>query len=98
MCICIHNNMPKTRMQILIDPEMKKVLEQEARSREVSVGQVIREAVELYGKQKVESEQEFTEDDPLWGILGVVSSSSKDLSEEHDHYLYGTPKRKKRKR
>jgi Ribbon-helix-helix protein, copG family len=44
--------MPKTRMQILLDPEAKKMLEREASARKISVGQVIREAVELYGKER----------------------------------------------
>jgi len=89
--------MRKTRMQILLDPEAKKMLEREAKIREVSVGQVIREAVELYERTKAGNEKDLTDKDPIWDIVGLVSSDVTDLSEEHDHYIYGTPKRKLRK-
>lgn len=51
--------MRKTRLQILLDPEAKKMLERYAKIRNTSVGQVIREAVELYGKEKVGSCPKF---------------------------------------
>ena len=85
-------------MQILLDPGAKKMLEREAKIREISVGQVIREAVELYEKTKVSDEKDLTEKDPIWDIVGLVSGNATDLSEEHDHYIYGNPKRKNRKR
>jgi hypothetical protein len=86
--------MPKTRMQILLDPEAKKMLEREASARKISVGQVIREAVELYGKEKMGDEKELTDKDPIWDIVGLIANGESDLSEEHDHYLYGTLKKK----
>jgi len=30
------------------------------------------------------------------GVIGKASGLPEDLAEEHDHYLYGAPKRKKR--
>lgn len=90
--------MAKTRMQILLDPEAKKMLEREAKIRNTSVGQVIRDAVELYGKEKVGDEKQLTDKDPLWDIVGLISDETTDLSEEHDHYLYGTPKKRNRNR
>jgi hypothetical protein len=88
--------MRKIRMQILLDPEAKKMLEREAQAREISVGQVIREAVELYGKEKVGGEKDLTEKDSIWDIVGLVSTEITDVSEEHDHYIYGSPKKKRR--
>jgi hypothetical protein len=84
-------------MQILLDPESKKMLEQEAKIRNISVGQVIREAVELYGKEKARDERNLTEKDPLWDIVGLIPDSETDLSEEHDHYIYKTSKIKRSK-
>lgn len=88
--------MRKTRMQILLDPEAKKMLERAAKARDVSVGQVIREAVELYGKEVAGEEKDLTDTDPIWDMVGLVSTQVTDLSEQHDHYLYGTPKKRKR--
>jgi len=85
-------------MQILLDPEAKKMLEDEAKIREISVSQVIREAVELYGKEKIDTEKELEDQDPLWDIVGIVSTGKTDLSLEHDHYLYGSKKRKRPKK
>ena len=85
-------------MQILLDPEAKKMLEDEAKIREISVSQVIREAVELYGKEKIDTEKELEDQDPLWDIVRIVSTGKTDLSLEHDHYLYGSKKRKRPKK
>jgi predicted DNA-binding antitoxin AbrB/MazE fold protein len=32
-------------------------------------------------------------DDPLEGLIGCISSGRTDGAEQHDHYIYGTPKR-----
>ena len=82
-------------MQILLDPEAKKMLEREATTRKISVGQVIREAVELYGKEKMGDEKQLNDKDPIWDIVGLITNGKTDLSEEHDHYLYGTPKKQR---
>ena len=84
-------------MQILMDPDSKKMLEREAKIRKISVGQVIREAVELYGKEKVGDEKPLMDRDPIWDIVGLIPRGETDLSEEHDHYIYDTPKKKRRR-
>ena len=41
---------------------------------------------------------ERVEGDSLWDVLSKLAGTiegPQDWSEEHDHYLYGTPKRKK---
>lgn len=85
-------------MQILLDPEAKKMLEREATVRKISVSQVIREAVELYGKEKMADEKQLTDKDPIWNIVGLITSDETDLSEKHDYYLYGTPKERRSKK
>jgi predicted DNA-binding antitoxin AbrB/MazE fold protein len=32
--------------------------------------------------------------DPLGGVIGIGDSGRKDGADQHDHYIYGTPKRK----
>jgi hypothetical protein len=32
--------------------------------------------------------------DPLDAVIGIGKSGLKDGAEEHDHYIYGTPKRR----
>jgi hypothetical protein len=39
-------------------------------------------------------EKELTDKDPIWDIVGLIANGESDLSEEHDHYLYGTLKKK----
>jgi hypothetical protein len=31
--------------------------------------------------------------DPLEGVIGIGDSGLTDGAEQHDHYIYGTPKR-----
>jgi len=83
-------------MQILMDPDAKKMLEREAKNRSVSVGQIIREAVELYEKLKADQEVELSDQDPIWDLVGIARSTDHDLAEQHDHYLYGTSKRRQK--
>ena len=33
------------------------------------------------------------DDDPLEGVIGIGSSGRTDGADQHDHYIYGTPKR-----
>jgi predicted DNA-binding antitoxin AbrB/MazE fold protein len=32
--------------------------------------------------------------DPLAAVIGIGDSGRKDGADQHDHYIYGTPKRK----
>ena len=33
------------------------------------------------------------DDDPLAGVIGIGHSGRTDGADQHDHYIYGTPKR-----
>jgi hypothetical protein len=33
------------------------------------------------------------DDDPLEGVIGIGNSGRTDGADQHDHYIYGTPKR-----
>ena len=89
--------MAKIRMQILLDAAQKRQLEKEANLRNTSMGQLIREAVDAYCLQSEKSDPILQDDDPIWQIVGTAKIRKSDLSEEHDHYIYGTPKTKNRK-
>ena len=38
-------------------------------------------------------EQEDVEDDPILGVIGICEGGPTDGAEQHDHYIYGSPKR-----
>ena len=40
----------------------------------------------------IEPESTMHELDPIWKIVGLFKSASKDVSEKHDAYLYGNGK------
>ena len=89
--------MAKVRMQILLEDKQKKMLERLAKVQNSSVGQIIREAVDEYEKSRSQEERVLTDDDPLWRIVGIIKTKDTDLSEEHDHYIYGTKKRSRKR-
>lgn len=42
----------------------------------------------------VEVEQErLSEEDPILEVIGMCRGGSEDGAEQHDHYIYGSPKR-----
>ena len=85
------------RKQIYIAPEQEERLQRLAESRHVPVSSLIREAVAEYLVEQETPHFERPEDNPLWGIVGLVDDpdAPTDASINLDHYLYGAPKRKK---
>lgn len=90
--------MAKIRMQILLEEDQKMALEREAEAKHVSVGYLIREAIELYQRTQSGTETTLTENDAIWNLIGIARSDADDLSKEHDHYIYGTQKLSSRKK
>lgn len=68
-----------------------------AKRKSKSSAQVIREAVDLY-LEKDEKEKEIDwENDPIFKAAGFIKSSGvTDSSINHDHYLYGSPRKEVR--
>ena len=61
------------------------------------VAEVIREALRrLLELPKEEASLPDLEEDPFWKAVGTVGGGPSDESVEHDHYLYGAPKRNRR--
>lgn len=38
-------------------------------------------------------EYETLEDDPILGVIGICQGGPPDGAAQHDHYIYGSPKR-----
>jgi hypothetical protein len=85
------------RKQIYVDPQHEEQLKKLAYSRKVPVSLLIREAVAEYLVGQDEARPVFArpEDHPLWAIVGILDDPDvpTDASINHDHYLYGAPKR-----
>jgi hypothetical protein len=81
--------------QIPIEPTQLAALEEFARSRALSISQVVRDAIASYLTRA--STGGLTEEqylaDPIWDLPEVgatfTGSGPDDLAEQHDTYLYG---------
>jgi hypothetical protein len=85
-------NMMET-IQIQLPPALLRRIRQEATSNE-TLSQLIAEAVQMWLTKKRKKNRD------LWDVLEEHAGSiegPKDWSVEHDHYLYGTPKRSNHK-
>jgi hypothetical protein len=80
----------EVRTQIYLPRRLHRALKRAAQTRGVSMAQLLRDAAE-----DVVRRTERTEDDPLRDVIGVVRDAPSDLSEAHDHYLYGMPRRRR---
>jgi hypothetical protein len=73
------------RTQVYLTHAQHAALLRAARTRNVSLAEVVREAVDAYLTRKPARERG---DDPLADLIGFVNGPG-DLSERHDDYLYG---------
>ncbi len=61
------------------------------------VAELIREALRRFLDLRLESSSlPDLESDPFWKAVGTVDGGPGDGSVEHDHYLYGAPKKGRR--
>lgn len=75
------------RTQIYLPRRLHQALRRAARTRGVSMAQLLREAAEDAVRRS-----ERAHEDPLGDLIGVVRDAPPDLAEGHDHYLYGAPR------
>ena len=83
------------RTQVYLPREMYDRLQQRAGKQNLTLAVQIREALEDY-LERVESQADdgiLHADDPIFQMIGMFDSGLGDLSVNHDHYLYGAPKR-----
>ncbi len=74
------------RTQMYFPEEILRKLKRKALEKKTTVANIVRDAVsELLKKEEVKN----WNDDPLWNMVGSSSSKERDLSVNHDKYLYG---------
>lgn len=77
------------RTQMYIQEDMLIKLKKKADAEKTTIAGIVRNAVsEFLGKEEA---KDWTKD-PLWSMVGTSSSKEKDLSVNHDKYLYGKGK------
>jgi hypothetical protein len=81
------------RTQIYLPLQMFGALKKEARAEKKPIAQVVREAIANYLEERRNRKIDW-ENDPMTKMIGAGSMVS-DASINHDHYLYGYPKKKK---
>ncbi len=70
-----------------------KDLQTVARREHASVAELVRRAAQKY-LEEYRNKKINWKNDPLWTIVGSGESRMGDLSSEHDHYLYGSSKKR----
>ena len=74
------------RTQMYFHEEMLRELKKKAKVEKTTVAEIVREAVSVLLEEKKAKDWI---DDPLWNMLGSSRSNDRDLSVNHDKYLYG---------
>lgn len=83
------------RTQVYLPRRMHEKLKQRAERHGLTLAMQIRSALEDY-LDRVEAEENdgiLHADDPIFQMIGMFNSGLGDLSVNHDHYLYGAPRR-----
>jgi predicted DNA-binding protein len=75
------------RTQIYIPRDVYEELKRRSKSTGLAMAEQIRQALREYLER--EEGVMLREDDPIWNIVGGVSTGDGDLSIHHDKYLYG---------
>jgi len=81
------------RKQVYLEEEQDRAIKRIAQERGVSGATILREALAEYLAGREPPELERPEDHPLWGIIGIGNFGVTDASVNHDHYIYGGPKK-----
>jgi len=82
------------KTQISLPKKQYDQLKSRASQLKSSLSKIVEQALDEYFEPEQDS-QLFTENDPIWQIVGTVESGITDGSINHDHYIYGTPKKQK---
>ena len=75
------------RTQVYIPRDVYDELKRRSKSIGLSMAEQIRQALREYLDR--EEGVVLREDDPIWNIVGAISTGDGDLSSHHDKYLYG---------
>lgn len=83
------------RTQVYLPRDVYARLRKRAAENDLTLAVQVREALVDY-LERVESQTDdgiLHADDPIFQMIGTFASKEGDLSVNHDHYLYGWPKR-----
>jgi len=83
------------RFQVYLPRSTYERLQKRATQHDMTLATQVRAALDDY-LERAESESDdgiLHADDPIFQMIGMFSSKEGDLSVNHDHYLYGWPKR-----
>jgi hypothetical protein len=79
------------KTQVYFSEELHRQLKEYARRNEISMAEVIRQAVWRYLQDEGLSTPDW-ENDPINKIVGMFKGTDvRDASENHDYYVYGFP-------
>lgn len=83
------------RLQVYLPRSTYERLQKRATQHDLTLATQVRAALDDY-LERIESQDDdgiLHADDPIFKMIGMFSSQEGDLSVNHDHYLYGWPKR-----
>ncbi len=78
-------------VQILLTPRQVQYLKERSERAGSSISAIVRELVQA----DMAGQQQAIEDDPFWEIVGLAAGGDPNAGGEHDHYVYGTPRKDK---
>jgi hypothetical protein len=88
--------MAKVRFQMFIEESQKEALERIQQDSGMPIAELVRTAINHFlsehRKKKEKPMDEITE--KLLSVAGICKGGPPDLADNHDHYLYGFPKKK----
>lgn len=89
--------MAKVRFQMFMDKNQKAALERLQHDSGTSVAELVRRAVNNFLSEYKKKKEAPVEDETirkLLSVAGICKGGPPDLADNHDHYLYGFPKKK----
>ena len=78
------------RSQIMLKEHQYAYLVGEAQRQRKSISQLVRKIID----QHIEQSRDL-ENDPFFGIIGMVEGDDPNAAIDHDYYVYGLPRRSK---
>ncbi len=83
-------SLKKKPIQIYIEPQQDHVLEALSKRKGISKAGIIRESLKRFLREVP------VEEDPAMGLIGLGNSGKRDLSDQHDKYIYKYARSKKK--
>ncbi len=82
------------RTQIYLPRDLYDRLRRRGAREGIPMAEHIRKALRLYLDEQARVPEALADDDPLWSLVGVADGPT-DGAENHDHYIYGAPKKRR---